>query len=197
VNTLPAIPCASVGENDKGRQFCRAAVAASTNDFFALASPSTLMAVGLGGPISVPSRLKLKLSVTLAFPASAGGVQHAWIAARTSFMVLSVAAFDEWMAPADSAPAIARSPAVRFIAKASSSPSIDRPHEATGIDGRGGSGNGNMLREAFRKMFRQDFVEEITDPLSSSVHQALQKQKGRRRADLSFHLGASTSVVAG
>jgi len=28
----------------------------------------------LGGPINVPSRLKLKLKVTLAFPASAGGV---------------------------------------------------------------------------------------------------------------------------
>ncbi|WP_352442035.1 MULTISPECIES: hypothetical protein [unclassified Mesorhizobium] len=42
-----------------------------------MAPPSTLMAVGLGGPISVPSRLKLKLKVTLAVPASAGGVQHA------------------------------------------------------------------------------------------------------------------------
>ncbi|WP_352791598.1 hypothetical protein [Mesorhizobium sp. M0619] len=67
-------------------------VAASTNDFLVSASPSTLIAVGRGGPISVPSRLKLKLKVTLAFPTPAGGVQHAWMASPTSAIVSSGAA---------------------------------------------------------------------------------------------------------
>ena len=79
MKTLPPIPFASAGERVRGVQFLTAAMAASMNAFRALSSPATLAAVGRGGPISEPSRLKLKLRVTVEFPASAGGVQHAWI----------------------------------------------------------------------------------------------------------------------
>ena len=52
----------------------------------------TLIPLGRGGPINVPSRLKLKLSVTNESFDLAGGFQHARIAAPTSSIVLSGAA---------------------------------------------------------------------------------------------------------
>jgi len=69
------------------------------------------MAVVFGGPISVPSRLKLKLSVTEELSELAGGVQHASKAAPTSFMLLSDAATDG-KGTANSAPAIIKDLAV-------------------------------------------------------------------------------------
>src|SRR5258708_14298226 len=89
------MPAASAGESSSGTQRWTASTAASTNCFFASASPATLIPLGRGGPISVPSRLKLKLSVTKEPFEPAGAVQHARIAAPTSSIVLSGAAIGD------------------------------------------------------------------------------------------------------
>jgi hypothetical protein len=75
------------------------------------------MAVGLGGPISLPSRLKLKLNVTTEPEVPAGGFQQACIAAPTSSMVLSGSALDCQAAPVHSKAATDIVVQARFIAE--------------------------------------------------------------------------------
>lgn len=106
VNTVPPMAAPSAGEKLRGTHPSKAFIAASTYVRRAASSPETLMAVAIGGPISLPLRLKLNLNVTAEPEVPAGGFQHARNAAPTSSICPSGSAPDWQVALTNSDAAI-------------------------------------------------------------------------------------------
>jgi hypothetical protein len=92
---------ARAGARCSGAQRSTAVMAELRNLCRASASPGTLAAASRGGPISMPSRLKLKLRVTKEPFEPTGAFQHAPIAAPTSSMLRSVPAASPLSTPSD------------------------------------------------------------------------------------------------
>ena len=89
VNVCPAMPSARAGASSTGVHRFKASSAAATNCLRACSSPFTSIAVACGGPMSDPSRFRLKFSVTDEFVVPAGGCQHARMALPTSPVVVA------------------------------------------------------------------------------------------------------------